>query len=71
MSHITCYNCGRNGHFANKCRAPKTGNVFSPSAKETAAAQVKGKKKDKNKRDGMEIMLCQVSDQLKDLSTLV
>jgi hypothetical protein len=70
-SNITCYSCGRNGHFSIERRASKTGIVFSPNAKEAAAAQVKDKKKGKNKKDGMEIMLCQVTSQLKDLFTSV
>jgi Zinc knuckle len=70
-SNITCYNCERDGHFSNECRAPETGNVFLPNVNEATAARVKGKKKGKNKKDGMEIMLCQVTSQLKNLSTLV
>jgi hypothetical protein len=69
-SNITCYNCGKKGHFSNKCWAPKTNNAYAPKANEANAAKVQNKKKGK-KKDGVEVMLCQVIDQLKELPTSV
>ena len=23
LSHVSCYNCGKQGHYASKCKAPK------------------------------------------------
>ena len=63
LSQVTCYNCGRKGHYANKCRAPRTGNVFSPKGQEVGAAQVKAKSKGKKGNQGMEIMLCSITKE--------
>ena len=72
LSQVTCYNCGQKGHYANKCRAPRTGNMFSPKGQEVGAAQVKAKSKGKKGGQSMEIMLCSITKEgINEISSTV
>jgi hypothetical protein len=74
LSQVTCYNCGRKGHYADKCRAPRTGGLFSPRSQEVGAAQAQAKAKSKGKKgnQSMEILLCSITKEgINELSPTV
>jgi hypothetical protein len=39
LSNVKCYNCGKHGHLARTCRAPKTSHLRVATAEETTAAK--------------------------------